>query len=108
LQNDEKWNFSLFFKVAVPQDDNEYPFRNAWGYCDSLNLFVNSGDKYAKLIKRQKSFYFAGFKGIERKMKYDVLSSSLLGLATDTGRKHSKFIKTIKYYKVEMETGEVY
>lgn len=94
--------------LYVKENGAEYPFRNAWGFCDGTNLFINSGDKYSRLIKRQNSFYFAGIKGVERKANVDILNASIFSLATNTGTKHTQFIKTIKYYKVDIETGEAF
>lgn len=94
--------------LYVTENGSEYPIRNAWGFCDGTDLYVNSCDKYSKLIKCQNTFYFAGIKGIERESIHDLFYTSLLTLATDTGRKHTKYRTTIKYYKVDMETGEVY
>ena len=94
--------------LYVKENGAEYPFRNAWGFCDSTNLFINSGDKYSKLIRRQNSFYFTGFKGVERKANLNILTASLFNMATNTGSKHTQFIKVIKYYKVDIETGEAF
>jgi len=94
--------------LYVKENAKEYPERNAWGYCNGTDLFINSADKYSKLIKRQNTFYFAGIKGIARKSKHDFFYTSFLNLATNTGRKHTSFSQTIKFYKVDMETGEVY
>ncbi len=94
--------------LYVMENGQEYPMRNAWGFCNGTELYVNSSDKYFKLIKRQNTFYFAGIKGIERKAKHDLLYTSLYNLITDTGRKKTKFSIILKHYKLDMETGEVY
>lgn len=94
--------------LYVKNDGTEYPERNAWGFCDGKNLFINSGDKYSSLIKNQHTFYFEGLKGIERKAKHDVPYTSLFNVITNTGRKVTKFKGILKYYQVDMETGEVF
>jgi hypothetical protein len=94
--------------LYVMENGQEYPMRNAWGFCNGTKLYVNSSDKYFKLIKRQNTFYFAGIKGIKKKLKHDMLYASLYNLVTDTGRKKTKFSITVKHYKLDMETGEVY
>ena len=94
--------------LFIKEDGKEYPFRKAWGFCDGSDLYINSGDKYSKLIKRQNTFYFTGIKGLARQTNVDLLSSSFFNLATNTGRKYTTFSKKETYYKVDMETGEVY
>ena len=96
--------------LYVKENGKEYPERNAWGYCNGSDLFINSADKYYKLIKRQNTFYFAGMKGITKKLKVEFFYNNLINFATNTGkgRKHASFSQVIKFYKVDMETGEVY
>ena len=53
--------------LYVKEKGIEYPERNEWGFCNGTDLFINSTDKYSKLIKQQHSFYFAGIKGITKK-----------------------------------------
>ncbi len=94
--------------IYVMENGSSYPLRTAWGYCNGADLFINAGDKYSKLIKCQQTFYFSGSKGIQRKTRRDLPSLSLLNLATDSGKKHTLFIRFIRFYQVDMETGEVY
>jgi hypothetical protein len=94
--------------LYVKENNAEYPERNAWGYCDGINIFINSGDKYSTVIKNQDAFYFEGIKGIIRKTKHDVPYTSLFNVVTNTGRKVTKFKGVIKYYQIDMETGEAY
>ena len=94
--------------LYVKNNGTEYPERNAWGFCDGTNLFINSGNKFSSLIKSQHTFYFEGLKGSERKAKHDIPYTSLFNVITNTGRKITKFKGVLKYYQVDMETGEVY
>ena len=97
--------------LYVKENGSESPVRNVWGYCDGENFFINSGDKYSQLISTGYSFYFQGIKAITRKAKHIWMQSlALNGLnyATDTGPKETAFKKKLKYYQVDMETGEVY
>ncbi len=94
--------------LYVRVDKKEYPERNAWGFCDGVNLFINSGDKYSKLIRHQNTFYFAGIKSIDRNVKHELMYTSLFNLATNTGRKKTSFKAVEKYYQVDMDTGEIY
>jgi hypothetical protein len=104
--------------LYVKENGTAYPERYAWGFCDGTDIFINSSDKYAKLIRRQNTFYFAGIKGVTRKNKYDspFHDNSIDLLNTAAGlRVYTKPLsditydtKMIKYYTVDMETGEVY
>jgi hypothetical protein len=94
--------------LYVKENNAEYPERNAWGYCDGTNIFINSGDKYSIAIKNQDAFYFEGIKGITRKTKHDVPYTSLFNVVTNTGRKVTKFKGVMKYYQIDMETGLAY
>ncbi len=94
--------------LYVKENNTEYPERNVWGYCDGTNIFINSGDKYSTAIKNQDAFYFEGIKGIIRKTRHDAPYTSLFNVVTNTGRKVTKFKGVIKYYQVDMETGEAY
>jgi hypothetical protein len=94
--------------LYVKEGTTEYPERKAWGFCDGVDLFIHSGDKYSKLLRRQNSFYFGGIKGIARKIKYDPFHSTGSGLMAHSGSLNTTFSKIIKYYKVDMETGLVY
>ena len=94
--------------LYVTEKNSKYNARNAWGYCDGTNFFINSSDKYSKLIKRGNTFYFTGIKGIVRKAMHDPLFSSGLNYATNTGRKTTSYKGVLKYYQIDMETGEPY
>jgi hypothetical protein len=94
--------------LYVKENNSEYPFRNAWGYCDGNKIFINSCDKYFQLHKRQNTLYFTGLKGIKKVIKTDVLGSSILAMVSETSRKKTKFVKVMKYYVVDMETGDVF
>lgn len=99
--------------LYVKEKGIEYPERNAWGFCNGTDLFINSTDKYSKLIKQQHSFYFAGIKGITKKTKrttptVHVLAATPLFFYPDFGHKYISHEKILKYYMVDMETGEVY
>ncbi|MBL0146188.1 MAG: hypothetical protein IPP48_10825 [Chitinophagaceae bacterium] len=97
-----------FGDLLYAKDGKNAQGKNAWGFCDGINLFINSGDKYSKLLRQQNTFYFAGIKSVKKQIKHDLLYTSLLNLATNTGRKKSSFKVVKKYYQIDMETGEVY
>lgn len=94
--------------LYIKENGNEYPTRGVWGYCDGQFFFINSGDKYSRLVRDGYSFYFAGIKSVRRKTKHNVWKSSGLNYATDTGEKTTAFDVEQEYYQVDMETGEVY
>jgi len=94
--------------MYVKTADAEYPARDLWGYCDGTDIFINSGDKYSKLVRQRNTFYFYGIKEITRKSKHIFMKSSALNYATNTGEKKTVFLLELKYYQVDMETGEVY
>lgn len=94
--------------LYVKENGSEYPERTAWGFCDGKDIFINSADKFSKLIKDGNTFYFKGIKSITRKAKHDVMKTSLFNLATNSGVKKNSFKAKLKYYQVDMETGEVY
>ena len=99
--------------LYVKEDGNEYPARKVWGFCDGENFFINSGDKYSKLVRSGYSFYFEGIKAITRKSSssninlpiYDPITG---GYFSSNSPQETKFKKEIRYYQVDMETGEVY
>jgi hypothetical protein len=98
--------------LYVKENGIEYPDRLAWGFCDSKDIFVNSSDKYSRLTKRQNTFYFAGIKGISIKQK---LKNPTLSVLNSFIMKTPPYIstytwkgRTVKYYTVDMETGDVY
>jgi len=94
--------------LYVKENNTEYPERKAWGFCDGNDIYINSGDKYSKLIKFQNTFYFEGIKGRVKHVSHDIPYTSLFNLATNTGRKVSSYKVIPKFYEVDMETGEVY
>ncbi|MBK7374870.1 MAG: hypothetical protein KTQ13_03395 [Ferruginibacter sp.] len=94
--------------LYVKDGNSEYPSRTVWGFCDGTDIFINSGDKYSKLVRRENTFYFFGIKGLTRKSKHVFLKSSALNYAANTGEKKSVYKMELKYYQVDMETGEAY
>lgn len=94
--------------LYVKESDSEYPTRDTWGFCDGKDIFVNSGDKYSKLVRRENTFYFCGIKGVVKKSKHIFLMSSGLNYAMNTGPKKTVYKLDSKYYQIDMETGEVY
>jgi hypothetical protein len=60
------------------------------------------------LLKRHSTFYFSGIKSITKKVKHDVPFTSLFNVITNTGRKVNKYKGVLKYYQIDMETGEAY
>jgi hypothetical protein len=106
-----KWGDILFVKKG----NEEYPARDTWGFCDGKNIFINSGDKYSKLIQSGNSFYFEGIKTITRKQPNyttNYLGFQTITLPKNYGNiylpKQTKFEQENRYYQVDMETGEVY
>lgn len=94
--------------LYVKKDGLEYPERTAWGFCDGKNIYINSGDKYSQLIRVGNTFDFKGIKSITKLVTRNILKTSLLNLATNTGEKVTNFNARLKYYQVDMESGEVY
>jgi hypothetical protein len=94
--------------LYVKEGDKEYPDRTVWGFCDGRNLFINSGDMFAELIKEGNTFYFSGVKSLTRKTRHNLLKASTFNLITNTGEKKTVYTVDNKYYQVDMETGEVY
>jgi len=94
--------------IYITDNNVTYPSREVWGYCDGENIYINSGDKYSKLVRAGNYFYFEGIKSISRKTKHDFWKSSAFNYATDTGLKSTTFTKETRYYQVDMEDGEVY
>ncbi len=94
--------------LYIKEDGSAYPARNAWGFCDGTDIFINSGDKYSKLVRRENTFYFLGIKGMVQRSKHIFGLSSGFNYATNTGPKESVYKLDLKYYQLDMETGEVY
>ncbi len=72
------------------------------------DIFINSGDKYSKLVKRENTFYFFGVKGMTQKTKNDFWTSSTLNYISGNGPKKTVYKLDLKYYQIDMDTGEVY
>ncbi len=94
--------------LYVKEEDTEYPTRGAWGFCDGTDIFINSGDKYSALVRRENTFYFLGIKGVIQRSKHVFMRSSGLNYAMNTGPKKTVYKLDLKYYQIDMETGEVY
>lgn len=94
--------------LYVNDGKSEYPTRTAWGFCDGTGIFINSGDKYSKLVRNGNTFYFFGIKGLTKKTKHVFWKSSALNYAANTGEKKSVYKMELKYYALDMETGEAY
>lgn len=94
--------------LYVKEGGNEFPDRTAWGFCDGKNIFINSSDIFSELIRDGNTFYFSGVKSITKKAIHNLMKTSLLNIATNTGEKHSVYSVDKKYYQIDMETGEVY
>ncbi len=94
--------------LYIKEGDSEYPTRDVWGFCDGKDIFINSGDKYSKLMRRENTFYFFGIKGVVQKSKHIAMMSSGLNYAMNTGPKKTVYKLDLKYYQIDMETGEVY
>ena len=94
--------------MYVKEGGSEYPARNVWGYCDGTNMFINSGDKYSKLERKENTFYFFGTKGIVQRTKIKFITATALGYATNSSPKKAVYKLDLKYYQIDMETGEVY
>lgn len=94
--------------LYIKEGDAEYPTRDIWGFCNGKDVFINSGDKYSKLVKRENTFYFFGIKGVVQRSKHIAMMSSGLNYAMNTGPKKTVYKLDLKYYQIDMETGEVY
>jgi hypothetical protein len=94
--------------LYIKEGGSDYPTRNAWGFCDGTDIFINSGDKYSKLVRRENTFYFLGVKGVKQGIKHIAMMSSGLNYAMNTGPKKKVYKLDLKYYQIDMETGEVY
>ncbi len=94
--------------LYIKEGDAEYPTRDIWGFCDGKDIFINSGDKYSKLVRRENTFYFFGVKGMTQKTKNDFWTSSSLNYFSGNGPKKTVYKLDLKYYQVDMDTGEVY
>ena len=94
--------------LYVKEGDNEFPDRTAWGFCDGKNFFINSSDIFSELIRDGNTFYFSGVKSITKKAIHNLMKTSMLNIATNTGEKYSVYSVDKKYYQIDMETGEVY
>jgi len=101
---EDKLSDALFVKKGGA----EYAFRDAWGYSDGKDIFVNSSNKFSQLVRIGNTFYFKGLKKIS-----GVSIDPTTGIPTlifTGGPKVGKTVYTAdyKYYQVDMETGDVY
>ncbi|MFT3911258.1 MAG: hypothetical protein QM737_17690 [Ferruginibacter sp.] len=94
--------------LYVKENENEYPIRTAWGFCDGKDYYIKSGDVYSQLVRCGYDFYFAGIKSITGASKHILMLSSGLNYATDTGPKKTVYKADIKYYQLDMDNGLVY
>ena len=94
--------------LYVKENGNEYPLRNAWGFCDGEADYINSGNKYSQLVRSGYNFYFSGIKAISRKTEHVFTESSLFNYATDTGIKRTSFSIDMRYLQLDMKNGMVY
>ncbi|MFZ1370066.1 MAG: hypothetical protein WAR78_06780 [Ferruginibacter sp.] len=108
IQDYELRNGTIGDIIYIKEGGSEYPTRNAWGFCDGTDIFINSGDKYSKLVRRENTFYFLGIKGVKQGSKHIAMMSSGLNYAMNTGPKKTVYKLDLKYYQIDMETGEVY
>lgn len=108
IENYELRKGSIGDILYVKEGDSEYPTREAWGFCDGKDIFINSGDKYSRLVRRENTFYFFGNKGVVQKTKHIGGMSSGLNYAMNSGPKKTVYKLDLKYYQIDMETGEVY
>lgn len=108
ISNYELREGSIGDVLYVKEGDAEYPTREAWGFCDGKDIFINSGDKFSRLVRRENTFYFFGIKGVVQKSKHIGGMSSGLNYAMNTGPKKTVYKLDLKYYQIDMESGEVY
>jgi len=94
--------------IYIKDASGEYLYRNAWGFSDGKDLYINSADKYFQLIREGNAFYFNGMKSITRKSVHVAEYTSAFNLMTNTGVKKTVYKTEYKYYQVDMETGDVY
>ena len=94
--------------VYVNENGEKNAIRDVWGYSDGTSFYINSGGIYSKLIRTGNTFYFAGVKSISRKVSHYMPQTSLFNLATGTGIKDTDFRKEIRYFQLDMETGDIY
>ena len=98
--------------LYVKEKGNDVPLRSAWGYCDGLSYYINSGDIYSQLIPVGNTFYFEGIKSLSNYTIY-IPGSSIIpgfGVLPSPGVTSIKIHndKILKYYQVDIENGKVY
>ncbi|MEO6668799.1 MAG: hypothetical protein ABIN36_04945 [Ferruginibacter sp.] len=99
--------------LYVKENGSEVPLRSAWGYCDGLSYYINSGDKYSQLIPTGNTFYFQGLKSLSNYTIYVPANGLLVpGLSPlpipVMTKRYIKNDKILKYYQLDMENGKVY
>ncbi len=94
--------------LNIKEDNKIYVARDVWGFCDGKNLYINSSDKYSKLVRTGYSFYFIGMKALRKRAFIDPLKMTGLGFVNNTNERITKYDLNKQYYQVDMETGEVY
>lgn len=104
--------------IYVKENGAEYPLRNIWGFCDGENFYINSCDKYSRLIRSGNTFYFQGIKSLT---PYTSTASDFAGASVaaagnnitgspmpDPPFTSAKYEINLKYYQVDMENGKIY
>lgn len=95
------------------KEGTELPERKCWGYCDGRYCFINSGDKYSRLVPEGNTFYFLGSKSPTMKtysyydtpLPLNINSANAISLDRISD---SHFEHSIRNYQLDMETGKVY
>lgn len=91
--------------------------RDAWGYCDSKNIYIKAGIRLFVLNKQVKGFSFMGFKKLNHKYyggfsvpnnpeNYDAADLITVGLALLFPPRDKFIPNTVPLY-LDMESGEV-
>jgi hypothetical protein len=94
--------------LYIKENNKEYPASDIWGFCDGKDFYINSGNKYSKLVKTGNSFYFSGIKSIRKRVFIDPMKATGIGFANNTNPRITEYDLNKKYYLVDMETGEFY
>ena len=103
--------------IYIKENNTEYPMHNIWGFCDGKDFYINSCDKYSKLIRTGNTFYFQGIKtltqggGYKYQRPEPAVSSTYdtgNNIAYATDLRTSDYEVTLKYYQLDMENGKIY